>query len=94
MMSSVTYEDKDKKSAWKTFLATKVNDGTDIDKKNATEILKCSTYAINQRNCLNTCLITSPRLIIPTKTPLRSTGTFLIFFSPKIAAISSIGVSH
>jgi hypothetical protein len=42
MLSSVTYGDKNLKSAWKTFITAKVKDGTDIDKKNANEILKAA----------------------------------------------------
>ncbi|MDB5056094.1 MAG: copper amine oxidase-like protein [Bacilli bacterium] len=40
MLFSVTYEDTNLKTAWKTFLVAKVNGGTDTDKKNANEILK------------------------------------------------------
>jgi hypothetical protein len=42
MLTSITddtYGDKNIKSAWKIFLQTKVNEGSEIDKKNANEIL-------------------------------------------------------
>ncbi len=58
--------------------------------KKRTPLMEVSLY----KKDLKEWRITSPRLIIPTNTPFRSTGNFLIRFFPSIAAISSISAFH